>query len=234
MEPNVARINPWTALLRILTDPMNTFRRLGEKPAILPAYVLQMAASLFLAAMTVPLALQLVMDQAASMPADQMPAGFEGMMNKVMVGTTLGQAVVTPWLAGLVVALLAVFVAQLTGGSVGFRAYFGMVGYARVPVALNAIIQGLLLTKAGTYSEAMRMSLSLATFLPADSNVYLQSLLGMVNPFSIWYYVLLALGFAALHKTKPREGWTFAGAILILNIIGSVASAAMGSAAAGL
>lgn len=231
LEPSVQRINPWSALYRVLTDPWTTFQRLGEKPPILPSYLAQMIGSLVAAIATIPLTLQVVTDQLAAMPPDQVPAGFAGMMRNFAIGGAVVQAAVMPWLAGLVIALVATFMAQFTGARVGFRAYFGMVGYARVPLVINSIIQGLLLTRASTLSEAMNMSLSLAAFLPTDSNIFVSSLLSLVNPFSIWYYVLLAFGFAALHQTPPKKGWTFAGAILALNVIGTVINAVIGSAA---
>jgi len=231
LEPNVERINPWTALCRILTDPWITFQRLGDKPAILPGYLAQMAGSLILSIFTIPLSLQVTADQLAQMPPEQIPAGYEAMLRNITIGGTVAQGLVTPWITGLFIAALATFMAQFTGASVGFRSYFGMVGYARVPLVINAVIQGLLLTRASTLSEAMTMSLSLAAFLPADSNIFVSSLLGLVNPFGIWYYVLLAFGFAALHHTPPKKGWTFAGAIVALNIVGTLISAAVGSAA---
>lgn len=231
LEANVQRINPWAALYRILVDPWTTFQRLGEKPAILPGYLMQLVGSVILAVAMIPLTLQMIADQMAQAPAGQMPPGFDATMRIWTIVGIVGQAVVMPWLTGVVLAAVATFVAQFTGENAGFRAYFGMIGYARLPLAINAVIQGLLLTQASTLEDAMTMSLSVAAFLPADTNIFVSSLLSMINPFGIWYYVLLAFGFAALHQTPPKKGWIYAGAIAALSVIGTLISAATGSAA---
>jgi len=224
-DPNTPRINPWTALLRILTDPLDTFERLGTRPAILPAYLLQMVTGLAGAWMVLPLTLQALQE----VPAGTLTAEQMAMVEKTATAMALVEPLVVPWITGGLLALVAAFVAQFMGGSLGLRPYFGMVGYARVPLAINTLLTSFLASRADSLAEAATMSLSPAAFLPAGSSPYATALLGMINPFGIWYYVLLALGFAALHRNRPAQGAPLAGVVFLINLAGALISAALAS-----
>jgi hypothetical protein len=184
-------------------DPTRTFQSLGASPPIWPGYLLQMVAGLIGAVLVLPKVVDNVTVQLAASGAT--PEALAIGKWSGVIGGVLGN-LAQPLLAGLVVSLLALLVGQFLGGSVTFRAYFGMIGYARVPLAINVLVASVLASRAETLEQMATMSLSPAAFLPSESSVLLRSFLTTLNPLDIWYYILLASGFAALHKVKPIKG----------------------------
>jgi len=226
------RISPWRALLRVLTSPGETFRSLGSKPPVLAPYLIQSLVGVVVIALTFSFVTKVALDQASAAMAAQSAMTAEDMatMETVMrwagmVGLVV-QEVVSPWVTGLVLALVAIFFGQFQGGGVPFAAYMGMIGYARMPLVLSRLLTAVFIAATG-----QALDLSAAAFLPAGASPALTAALQMLNPFGIWYYVLLAIGFAALFRREPRRGWAFP---VTLFVLGTVISAALGGASASL
>lgn len=216
----------WTSVWSVLMDPARTFQSLGASPPILPGYLFQMVLGLIAAVLVLPMVLDTVTAQlaASGTPPEALAIGrWSG-----AVGGILGN-LAQPLIAGVVVSLLALLVGQFMGGGVSFRAYFGMIGYARVPVAISVLLGGLLASRAETMEQMATVSLSPAAFLSSDSSFLLRAFLTTLNPLEIWYYILLATGFAALHKVKPIKG---AALSLILYVL-SLGMAMVGTAFTG-
>lgn len=211
-----APLSPWKALAEVLTDPVQAFRRLGSRPPIFPAYFLQMITGAIAFVIMYPYTMQLVNEQYTKMAVD--PSMIPTMkVTGLIVGVV--SVLATPWVAGLVLGAISLFFAQFHAGSTSFSALFGMIGYARVPLALST-----LLSAAGTLMGNKPLNLSLSALLPADVNGPLQGLLSMLNPFGIWYYVLLGIGYATLLGKPMARGTIFAGVLF-----GISALLAMGS-----
>lgn len=222
----------WRALRRVLTDPGETFRRLGDQPPVLPGYLLQMAVGLLVFALTVNTTMALLdqgMAISASQPgAQEMPPGFAPVMKWVSVGFVAAARLAGPWLAGLLLTLIALFVGQFQGGGVPFSAYLGMIGYARVPLALSALLSGV-----WTALTDKPLIMSLTVFLSPEASPYLKGLLSMFNPFGLWYYALLAIGFAALFKRPPGKGWALPALLFVVATLASVGTAGFAATQAG-
>lgn len=216
LEKEKPTVSPWGALFRVVTEPGLTFERLGERPPIMPGYLFQMLGILVVSAATWSAMLAVAEDQLAKMAAAGQATG--GGSATFIVITGVVALLIAPWLAGLFTSLLGLLAGQFQGGGVHFGAYFGMIGYARVPLMLGAFVQGLMTLLAKSPQEASKLSLSLAAFLPADASNTLRVFMQSINPFDIWYYVLLAMGFAALHKKKPARGITFAALVYVLGL----------------
>lgn len=193
----------WTSVWGVLMDPARTFQSLGASPPIWPGYLFQMVSGLIAAGLVLPTALDAVTAQlaASGAPPEAVAIGkWSG-----AVGGLLGN-LAQPLIAGVVVSLLALLVGQFMGGGVSFRAYFGMIGYARVPAAISVLLGSLLASRAETMEQMATISLSPAALLSSEASAPLRAFLTTLNPLDIWYYILLATGFAALHKVKPVKG----------------------------
>lgn len=222
--------NKWTAIGTVLADPVRTFRSLGENPPIFPGYLLQMLVGLIATVVILPKTLHSVAAQlaASGAPPESLVIGkWSG-----AIGGFLGN-LAQPWIVGLVVSLLALMVGQFLGGGVSFRAYFGMIGYARIPLALNVLLSSLLASRAESLEQMATMSLSPAAFLPADSSMLLRAFLTTLNPFDLWYYILLAIGFAILHKVKPVKGVALSFILYVLVLGMALAGTAFTAAFTG-
>jgi hypothetical protein len=211
--PNEPKPGPWGALFRVITEPTATFQALAERPAIFPAYLLQMVAGLIGVYLLLPLTKAGIAEQYAK----SAPPGMTLALYQLVTALTLAiGALIGPWLIGTILALLASFFAQFQGGSAGFRPYLSMIGYARVPLAVGGLIQALLMTRASSMQQAQSMNLSLAALAPDETHFVLKTLLSTINPFDIFYYALLAIGFGAVQRMRPARSATFVGVIYVL------------------
>lgn len=230
MRPEVEITNqgskPLDAIASVLVDPTRTFISLADRPRILPVYLVHMAVSILGVALLTPLTLA----QAANYLADAGAPHQAPMEAKwiAIVSGLLG-AMAGPWLSGLLVSLIAALFGEFLGGGIGIRSYLTMVGYARLPLLLGSVLQTLLVLWSGSLREAEVFSLSLAVFVGDEVSPALRALLGTLNPFGIWYFVLLGVGLSAFHGVQPGKGKWFALTMYGLAVVGNVLAATLRS-----
>jgi hypothetical protein len=211
---NEPKPGPWGALFRVITEPTATFQTLAERPAIFPAYLLQTVTGLIGIFLLLPLTRALMADQYAK----AQPPGMTAQTYELIgVGTVVIGALIGPWLVGAILALVTSFFAQFQGGSVGFRSYFSMIGYARIPLAIGGVIQTALMSTSTGMQQAQSMSLSLAAVAPEGTNYVLKTFLSTLNPFDLFYYALLAIAFGAFQRIKPARSAAFVGTLYVLS-----------------
>jgi hypothetical protein len=228
LQPAGPRPSAWGALLRIITEPEATIRDFGDRIPIFPGYLLQMVLSGVMTYLMIPATMAMLDQQFATqgIPPEQM-----GMVRTVSLGSALATSLFTPWIAGLFTALLAMFFGQFRGGGVGFVQYLGLVGYARIPVALGGVLSGAMIMASGS---VMNAGISLAALLPEGSSPYLMGILGAFNPFTFWYYAVLAIGFGVLHKGGAKKGLSLVITMFIVTLLMSLGSGASLKMAQGL
>lgn len=225
VPPEERPISGWQAIWQVLTDPRRTFDRLGSQPPIAAAYLFHMVVIALVFVLTIGSQMEVLdqaMSQAASNPNAQMPPEAMGIMRWIGLGTGAFFAVASPWLIGLIVTLIGLFVAQFSGGGLSFRSLFGMFGYAYIPSAVASVLGGVWLGATG-----QMLNLSLSVVAPPDTSPAVRALLGMINPFTIWYYVLLAIGFASLLRRPSARGWALPTALFLLSALFAMATAGL-------
>lgn len=218
-------VSPWRAVVRVLLSPVETFRALGNRPPVLVPYLVHTLVGVVVLALTYSSTMEMV-DQIGVMMASQ--PGVTGddvqmMQQFTRWGATAGlaiQSVAGPWIVGFVLALVALFFGQFHGGGVSLSAYMGMIGYARMPLALSLLLSAVYQAFAG-----QPLNLSAAAFLPGDASPILAAALTMLNPLGLWYYALLAVGFAALFGREPRKGWAMPVTLLVIGTLYLMATA---------
>lgn len=225
-EQVAPRLSGWRALVSVLTDPNESFRQLGTKPSVLPPYLIQtlVGVLLFVLLLTTQSG---VIDQAVATAMATQPTvqpGMDEMFRIITIVTFAFTLILAPWFVGLCLSLVALFFGQFQGGGVSFSAYFGMIGYARMPLLLSTLLGWFYQVATGK-----ALQLSAAALLPAGSSPYLAGLLGMINPFGIWYYALLAIGFGALFGRSGRKGLAFSVTLFIVATIFTISSAGLAS-----
>lgn len=214
---NGSRISPWRAVLRVLTDPVATFRAMAEKPPVLVPYLVHMLVGLAVMALTYGKVVEIATQATASAMSANQEIDLELMraMMKWSAGASLAvSALIGPWVAGFVLSLVAMFFGQFEGGGVPLSAYMGMIGYARLPLAILNLLAGIFLAATGR-----QLNLSAAVLLPETASPYLVGLLSSFNPLYLWYYVLLGIGFAALFDREPRKGWALPVTVFVVTTL---------------
>lgn len=218
-DPNLktpeSKASAWGALVRVITEPAATFEAFGERVPILPGYLVQMLLSLVMTLLMLPATFAMVEQQLAAMP--QTSPINPGVMKMIQGGSVLFGALITPWLAGVFTALLALFIGQFQGGARNFSQYMGLIGYSRITLALGGIVQGVIIYLTGNVQ--MSTAISLAAFAPEGASPFLTGLLGVFSPFTLWYYAVLAIGFGVLHKGTWKKGLSLVVIMLILSAL---------------
>lgn len=220
----------WGAILRIITEPEATFRSFGERVPILPGYLVQMGLMLVATLLMLPATLAMVDQQMAMMP--QTSPISPQIMKMIQGGAALGSALVSPWMAGVLTALLALFIGQFQGGARNFSQYMGLVGYSRVTLILGSIVQSAVMMMTGKPQTVS--PISLAAFAPEGASPYLTGLLSAFNPFAFWYWAVLAIGFGVVHKGTWKKGLSLVGIMFLLTVLMSMASVALVKMSTGM
>lgn len=211
------RFSAWSGLVRCLTNPTAAFAALADhpKPPFFLAYLVAGLCGLPMIMATTRITLEMVEAQLAT---QGLPPEAASITRAIGLGTAAVGGLFGPLLVGLLVAVLALVVGVFVGGGVGYRKYLSMIGYASLPSAIGVLIQGALAFGASTLTEIQQVSLSPAAFMPAGSSPLLLALLGLLNPFTLWYLYLAMIGFAALHRGRSSKGMAFVITLLLFQV----------------
>jgi hypothetical protein len=218
------RPSGWRAIVRVIYEPTATFQAFAGRVPIFPGYFAQMLLGLTGFIMLIPMTLrvleQTVLNNPMYTPELAAISKWTG-----LVGGGFG-VLVAPWLAGLVTALIAMFFGQFQEERVGFTSYLGMLGYARMPLLISSLLGATLTLAMG--DTATQFNLSLAALAPQGAPAMLTAFLGTLNPFTAWYYFVLATGFGALHRGKAAKGVALVITLYVINLLLSLGGAAIG------
>jgi hypothetical protein len=128
--------------------------------------------------------------------------------------------VISVVIAGILWGVFAV----LMGGQATFKQLFAVYVHSSVISAVGQLFTGPLNYFRGSMSSAT----NLAVFLPMiDDQSFIGRLLGMIDLFIIWWFVLLAIGLGVLYRrrTQPIAIGLFGLYAVIIVVIAGVMSA---------
>ena len=146
-----------------------------------------------------------------------------------VAGKFLGTVVTWLIWAGLLL-LLGTFLGQ---NGAGFGAFFAMVAWAWMPLALRNLVQGLYMFATGetVYNQGLsglvvdRAPAPITPgyrpyTMPTSGQQALAALLGRIDIYTIWYLVLIALGVMAFARFSAKRAWLgTAGIWLLLTLL---------------
>lgn len=211
--------NPWLkALLWIFTSPRQSFEIIRRhNPWLAPLFLL-VAGSAALAMASAPLGLQAMRNQLT----ERMPGNPEQV--DAMMAQFEQAASATRWLAmatgplqlAIALAVQTVFVWLLAiafRGRLRFVQSLSLMAHLAVIIHLKSWANFLLVHVRG--ADAIRSQLDLRApmgldlLLPGD-NATLNVVYASINPFTVWFLALLALGAAAVFEVPQRKAWLLA------------------------
>lgn len=217
--------NPWRGLVKVLTEPTQCFRCLVQRQAILPPFLIHMAAPTVVLIM-LPRSIASVKEHVAAIGAP--PEVVDLGMWADIIGSIFS-ILITPWTSALFVALLAMVFGFFQSGGVRYSAYLSLVGYARIPLALGVLLEGATMTLATILGAENYIGMNLAAFASENTNPYITAVLTTLNPFEIWYFVLLSIGVGTLHKGKVTTGVILSLVLYTAGLLFKLASTAIWS-----
>lgn len=224
-------------ILWVFTSPGKLMASLAEKPRVLFALILSAVSLDTLYLVHMPLYKDLL--RASSAASSGYMESLTGQaLTPEMIEQTLPTAVIsglvsTPVmsLVMLLVTTLIFFVILKIMGSEGkFKAYLSVIGYAGVISSLYTLLVLVISNFTGSLHLDPTLT-SLATLVSPDSiGVVLYNVLKCIDIFSIWYYVVIAIGLATVSKVKKKYVYSVVFAIFLIGLIINVAVATAASA----
>jgi hypothetical protein len=221
----------------VLTSPRETFRSVAAHPKWFGMLVLTTAlvAGFTVLPMFTEEGKQAALDQQVS----QMEAfgrqvddaQYEQMRQRMALAPVfaiVSVCVFAPVMALIISGILfAVFNAAM-GGEASFKQVFSVIVHAGAVSALSAMFTGPL----NYFRGAMGSATNLGVLMPMiDDKSFLGRLLGMVDLFIIWWFVVMAIGLAVLYRRRTQP--VAIGLLTVYVIIILCAAAVMSSLGGG-
>lgn len=211
-SPTPAKAGIWEDFVDIFFQPSQVFERRREGQfglALLILVVLSTALYFALRNGLAPIMDAEMSKQAAAMleknpemTADQL-ATAQGFMEKVAM---FGTVIFIP-LGVLIGAALLWLAGRIFDAKVAFAAAMMIVTYSQLPKIVEMVLsalQGLFLEPEAITSR-YSVTLGIARFLDPDTNPFVLTLVGGLDLFTIWVYVLMAIGLSVVARVPMQR-----------------------------
>ena len=227
-----------STLVNIVVSPQAAFDSIRERPRWLVAFVVVSVLYAIGSLLTVPAVVHattvwypalLAKDpNTASMPPDRVAQGLAFALAFVRWQWVAAPFIVL--LAALFAALVLLAVTAIAKGDAGFGRLFALyMNVAVVSIGLGGLLTGIIAFGRGAASfssptEVQAAIPSLAWLVPG-AGPKLLTLLAAVNPFTIWAFVLLALGTVSVARVSRTAGYIAAAIASFGGILAAAAFA---------
>ncbi len=119
----------------------------------------------------------------------------------------------------LLTALLYYIIMRIMGGEGKFKAYLSVVVHA----GIISVLYTLMLTAISYYTGSLHQTAALTSLAslvsPEDVDPYVYGFLAGIDVFTIWRYVLMAIGFTAVSKLKKKHVYIVTAIIFIIGLV---------------
>ncbi len=205
-------------VLQLFWNPRQAFADLSDRPGYLVPLLLVAIGTVLVNLWMSPLALLAIRGQLeSSVPASQVDAALAAMRRWQLVGAGFAPLVLLVQL--LLLAGLVYAVVLALDGRMDFRATFCMICCAAVIPFLQLCFGSLVVIIRGP--DRLRAASDLhpplgANLLFPDLREPFDTLLGTLNPFEIWYLILLVIGIRCINGFSRRKSFAAVLAIWIV------------------
>jgi hypothetical protein len=203
-------MNVFSRFIGVITAPRATFENVAAHPKILGMLLLTASLSAFGAAlpMTTAAGKQAAIDRQVQAVesfgmtvSDEMYAGFQK-GTAMMPYTTGGSVLVfTPIMVAVMAGILFAVYNGAMGGEARYKQIYAVVVHSGVIGALQQLFSGPLNYFRGSVSSPT----SFGALMPmVDEKSFIGRLLGMIDIFTIWSVLVLAIGLGVLYRRKTQ------------------------------
>lgn len=198
-------------LLKIFTEPKNTFESIKEKNKILLPFIIIVVISI-----VAPLLNLMDGTLEAGIIEQLQLSGQEVTDQTLQIGKisafvmVILASVLTPFISAFIYHLVCMFQSKT-----GYKKTLTVIVYANLILALQTILVTLIYKVTGTaimFSPLMFMDYN--TLSPI-----LSTLLSFINIFTIWYMTIIYIGLRVMHDMTKKEAWITISIPLILRIL---------------
>lgn len=214
----------------VFTSPGKLMAALAEKPRVLFWMIVGAIAMDIKYIVRLPLFKDMLRSQSLAQAQSGVYESFGIEMTPEMIeaslprSITIGLISIPPsMIIGFLVSALIFFaILKIMSGQGKFKAYLSVVVHANIILVLYTLLVIPISYITGSLHETPALT-SLATLLsPDQSGTPLFSLLSAIDVFKIWYYAVLAIGFATVSKLKKKHVYAISAGIFLIGIIISV------------
>ncbi|MGB4649545.1 MAG: YIP1 family protein [Acetivibrionales bacterium] len=212
-------------LIWLFASPGRLMEELAEKPRVLFWLILGSVTTAVPFAVRMPLYEEMVRKSIAAQSEYLESFGLE--MTPEMIEAGLSSGLVTglvtmPFQAAVVfllTALLYYIIMRIMGGEGKFKAYLSVVVHA----GIISVLYTLMLTAISYYTGSLHQTAALTSLAslvsPEDVDPYVYGFLAGIDVFTIWRYVLMAIGFTAVSKLKKKHVYIVTAIIFIIGLV---------------
>ena len=229
-------------LLWVFTSPGKLMASLADRPKVLWTLILAAIPMDLLYFLQMPLYKDMLRNvQIAQSQSSYMQSlGVE--MTPEMIEATLPTSVIAGFVSApvgvivmmLVTALICFAIFRIMGGEGKFKAYLSVVSHANVLTVLYTLLLIPISYVTGTLNLTPPIT-SLATLVSKDAvSPIIFGFLSSLDLFSIWYFVVLAIGMAAVSKLKKKHVYIAVSVLFLINVIITISSTQAASALLGV
>jgi hypothetical protein len=224
--PGPSSASVWEDFVDIFTNPSAVFERRREGQFGMALLILAVLTGILAFALHNGLAP--VMDaviakqQAAALAknpaltADQL-SSMTGVMEKM---SKFGAIIFVP-IAAVIGAALIWIIGKFLDARMAFAAAMMISVYSGVPRIIQTVVtalQGLFMAPE-SITSANSVSIGPARFLPDSGNAVLGAVLGSLDVFSIWIYVLIAIGIAVVARVPMKRAAIASGLVWLISLL---------------
>jgi hypothetical protein len=226
--------NPFQRIVGALLSPSETFQSIARRPDVLVALIILLIVS-FLFGLVVAAHVDFGAAARESMEqkGNASPAQIE---QGVRIASTIGKIATycSPLLTLiflLIIAGVLLIAHRMFGGEGDFKQAFSVLTYASYVTVIEGLIRTIILMAKGGMVSGLDMATLVrsnpAFLVDQKDHPVLFSLFSSIDIFTIWYVVLLVIGFAAISKLSRKKSATIIIGLWILVILIKVGFAAL-------
>jgi hypothetical protein len=194
-----------SSIVDIFADPFKVFARIDAGLSWWKPYILVTVVTMIISYLALPLQQKLVELNPKGLSEEQLQKAVEGYGKFAPLGlimVPIGMIVVYLLIAGVVHLVI-----NIMSSRSNFKKTLSLISFCAVITLIEQIISAVVLRMRGVESiesaADLKFSLSLAPLL-GDGKGLLNAVLQSLSIFSIWYYVVLVLGIAAIFKITRK------------------------------
>jgi hypothetical protein len=224
-------MNAVLAILNIFLDPAASVRhqRTQGKLAWLPPLAVAAAVSIGIAYLLRPLMEQAMYNDLLDQMAEQ--KARESM--EFIRGTLTFSMIMTPVMLAVMLAIsgaLVLGVGTILGARLQFPEVFTLLAHCSLIPLLAQVAQAVTVKLRGTLDSMKQMqpAFGLDLLLDDEAPRLLAGLLNYLSFFTLWYIIILGLGFAALAGVSKAKGFAMTAPVWLLGLVFALAGSLVG------
>ena len=200
-------LNAFQKIIGVFFSPTKTFESIDRKPGWIVPVVVILLITVVISIVANPILLPLRKDKIIERMEQRGATRqqMDNMLDRIDKSANLGFifATIRLIIKLLILTLIVWFVGKFVlGKDASFEKVFSVFTYSYLPWVLGMVLVVILMV----VQKSPDIHFSIATFLPGDqSGKFIYNLVRSIGVFSIWHFIVLALGLSVIYKLPPGK-----------------------------